>query len=178
MWAIYLVQKSCPATSLEQIKATLLVVTWICIAYIPNISCDRAFIGELAHWCNVGRISPMHLLDVVLDALSWWHLLLAWMWLRPRTLLHPVCHSQCNPHLPAGTNDEISDMLCPRTFFPKIWQEKNAKIKTHLKKVGIQKIQFRKRMWKADLCRWRQWSPFHLNCVLYKIMKWLILLLL
>lgn len=40
------------------------------VAYIPDISCDKAFVEELAHRCNEGQLSPMHLLDVVLDALS------------------------------------------------------------------------------------------------------------
>lgn len=39
-------------------------------AYIPDISRDKAFVDELAHRCNEGQLSPMHLLDVVLDALS------------------------------------------------------------------------------------------------------------
>ena len=40
------------------------------LAYIPDISCNRAFVEELAHRCNEEQLSPMHLLDVVLDALS------------------------------------------------------------------------------------------------------------
>ena len=40
------------------------------VAYIPDISCNRAFVEELAHRCNEEQLSPMHLLDVVLDALS------------------------------------------------------------------------------------------------------------
>ena len=40
------------------------------VAYIPDISCDRVFVEELAPRCNVGQLSPMHLLDMVLDALS------------------------------------------------------------------------------------------------------------
>ena|GEM_PF-5889042 len=39
-------------------------------ACIPDISCDKAFVDELAHRCNAGQLSPMHLLDVVLDSLS------------------------------------------------------------------------------------------------------------
>ena len=39
------------------------------LAYIPDISCNRAFVEELAHRCNEEQLSPMHLLDVVLDAL-------------------------------------------------------------------------------------------------------------
>ena len=38
--------------------------------YIPDISCDRGFVDELARRCNEGQLSPMHLLDAVLDALS------------------------------------------------------------------------------------------------------------
>lgn len=40
------------------------------VAYIPDISRDKVFVDELAHRCNEGQLSPMHLLDVVLDALS------------------------------------------------------------------------------------------------------------
>lgn len=40
------------------------------IAYIPDISCDRSFVDELAHRCSEGQLSPLHLIDVVLDALS------------------------------------------------------------------------------------------------------------
>lgn len=39
-------------------------------ACVPDISGDKAFVDELAHRCNEGQLSPMHLLDVVLDALS------------------------------------------------------------------------------------------------------------
>ena len=39
-------------------------------ACIPDISRDKAFVDELAHRCNEGQLSPMHLLDVVLDAIS------------------------------------------------------------------------------------------------------------
>lgn len=39
-------------------------------ACIPDISCNKAFVEELAHRCSEGQLSPMHLLDVVLDALS------------------------------------------------------------------------------------------------------------
>lgn len=38
-------------------------------AYIPDISCNKAFVDKLAQRCTDGRLSPMHLLDVVLDAL-------------------------------------------------------------------------------------------------------------
>ena len=39
------------------------------VAYIPNISCDRDFVVELAHRCTESQLSPMHLLDIVLDAM-------------------------------------------------------------------------------------------------------------
>jgi len=39
-------------------------------AYIPDISCNKAFVDDLAQRCTNGQLSPMHLLDVVLDALS------------------------------------------------------------------------------------------------------------
>lgn len=40
------------------------------IAYIPDISCNRTFVEDLAHRCNEEQLSPMRLFDVVLDALS------------------------------------------------------------------------------------------------------------
>ena len=39
-------------------------------ACIPDISRDKAFVDALAQRCTDGQLSPMHLLDVVLDALS------------------------------------------------------------------------------------------------------------
>ncbi|MFR2752687.1 MULTISPECIES: DUF6514 family protein [Oscillospiraceae] len=38
-------------------------------AYIPDISCNKDFVDTLAQRCARGQLSPMHLLDVVLDAL-------------------------------------------------------------------------------------------------------------
>lgn len=40
------------------------------VAFIPDISCNKAFVDELAQKCTKGQLSPMHLLEVVLDALS------------------------------------------------------------------------------------------------------------
>ena len=40
------------------------------VACVPDISCDSCFVEELAHRCNEGQLSPMHLIDVVLDALA------------------------------------------------------------------------------------------------------------
>lgn len=40
------------------------------VALIPDISCDKDFVEELAQRCTTGQLDPMHLLDVVLDALS------------------------------------------------------------------------------------------------------------
>ena len=37
---------------------------------LKNDTCDRGFVDELARRCNEGQLSPMHLLDAVLDALS------------------------------------------------------------------------------------------------------------
>lgn len=39
-------------------------------AYIPDISCDKSFVDALAQRCTIEQLSPTHLLDVVLDALS------------------------------------------------------------------------------------------------------------
>lgn len=38
-------------------------------ALIPDISCSRDFVEALAQQCTAGQLSPVHLLDVVLDAL-------------------------------------------------------------------------------------------------------------
>ena len=38
-------------------------------AYIPDISCDKSFVDSLALRCSRGQLDPIHLLDVVLDAL-------------------------------------------------------------------------------------------------------------
>ena len=40
------------------------------VALIPDISCNRDFVDSLAQRCDRGQLNPMHLLDVVLDALS------------------------------------------------------------------------------------------------------------
>lgn len=38
-------------------------------ACIPDISCNKDFVEGLAQRCTRGQLSPIHLLDVVLDAL-------------------------------------------------------------------------------------------------------------
>ena len=38
-------------------------------AYIPAISCDGAAVEQLMHRCARGQLSPVHLLDVVMDAI-------------------------------------------------------------------------------------------------------------
>lgn len=40
------------------------------VGYLPDISCDRRFVYELAYRCTVNQLSPIHLFDVVLDALG------------------------------------------------------------------------------------------------------------
>lgn len=37
---------------------------------IPSISYNRVFVDSLVQRCNRGQLDPIHLLDVVLDALS------------------------------------------------------------------------------------------------------------
>ena len=39
-------------------------------ALIPGISCDREFVLTLMERCERNQLSPIHLLDVVTDALS------------------------------------------------------------------------------------------------------------
>jgi len=40
------------------------------MAYISDVSADRAFVSGLAERCTDGRLSPIHLRDVVMDALG------------------------------------------------------------------------------------------------------------
>jgi len=39
-------------------------------AYVPDVSTDRAFVSGLAERCADGQLSPIHLRDVVMDALG------------------------------------------------------------------------------------------------------------
>lgn len=39
-------------------------------AYVPDISADRTFVSKLAERCMDGKLSPIHLRDVVMDALG------------------------------------------------------------------------------------------------------------
>lgn len=39
------------------------------IAFLPDISCDCRFVYDLAYRCTAKQLSPIHLLDVVSDAL-------------------------------------------------------------------------------------------------------------
>ena len=39
------------------------------IGYLPDISCDRRFVFDLAYRCTTKQVSPTHLFDVVSDAL-------------------------------------------------------------------------------------------------------------
>lgn len=39
-------------------------------ACIPDISPDKAFVDALAQRCAKGQLNPIHLMDVVLDAIS------------------------------------------------------------------------------------------------------------
>ena len=39
-------------------------------AYIPGISCDKAFVMQLMERCERNHLDPVHLLDVVMDAIS------------------------------------------------------------------------------------------------------------
>ena len=40
------------------------------VTLIPAVSCDRDFVDSLASVMTEGQLNPMHLFDVVLDALS------------------------------------------------------------------------------------------------------------
>ncbi|SFP78511.1 hypothetical protein SAMN05216343_11475 [Oscillibacter sp. PC13] len=44
--------------------------SWRAIAVVPDISCDKAFVAQLAEKCTRGQLSPIQMLDVVTDALS------------------------------------------------------------------------------------------------------------
>lgn len=39
-------------------------------AYVPDVSADWAFVSRLAERCTDGKLSPIHLRDVVMDALG------------------------------------------------------------------------------------------------------------
>ncbi len=39
-------------------------------AYVPDVSINRAFVSRLAKRCTDGKLSPIHLRDVVMDALG------------------------------------------------------------------------------------------------------------
>ena len=43
--------------------------TYTYTAYIPDISCNKGFVEALAQQCTREQLSPIHLIDVVLDAL-------------------------------------------------------------------------------------------------------------
>ena len=40
------------------------------VAFIPGISCDKEFVLRLLERCARNQLSPIHMLDVVMDALS------------------------------------------------------------------------------------------------------------
>ena len=44
--------------------------SWRAIAVVPDISCDEAFVVQLAERYTRGQLSPIQMLDVVADALS------------------------------------------------------------------------------------------------------------
>lgn len=39
-------------------------------ALMPGISCDREFVQQFAEHCKRNQLTPIHMLDVVMDALS------------------------------------------------------------------------------------------------------------
>ncbi len=43
---------------------------WECAAEVSDISCSMAFVRELAQRCTRMELAPMHLLDVVEDAIA------------------------------------------------------------------------------------------------------------
>ena len=44
-------------------------LSWDTVACIPAVSSDRQFVIDLIGQCARGQLSPVHLFDVVLDAL-------------------------------------------------------------------------------------------------------------
>lgn len=42
---------------------------WVPAACVPNISCRLPFVTQLAERCNRYQLSPVHLRDVVMDAI-------------------------------------------------------------------------------------------------------------
>lgn len=42
---------------------------WHTVAIVPDVSSNQAFVSQLADKCTKGQLSPIHLLDVIIDAL-------------------------------------------------------------------------------------------------------------
>lgn len=43
---------------------------WKSVAFVSDISCNREFVSNLAEKCSVGQLDPIHIYDVVIDAIS------------------------------------------------------------------------------------------------------------
>ena len=42
---------------------------WNTIAAVEDVSCDKRFLSVLAEKCTAGQLDPIHIFDVVLDAI-------------------------------------------------------------------------------------------------------------
>jgi hypothetical protein len=69
------VKMSCPTAVERDLSAYGIVAEerdgggWRQIAAVPDISCDETFVVELARKCTCGQLSPIQLLDVVVDSI-------------------------------------------------------------------------------------------------------------
>ncbi len=43
---------------------------WRTVAIVPDVSCSESFVSALAETCTQGKLSPIHMLDVVEDSIS------------------------------------------------------------------------------------------------------------
>lgn len=42
---------------------------WISVAHVPNVSTSQSLVSHLTKKCTRGQLDPIHLLDVILDAI-------------------------------------------------------------------------------------------------------------
>ena len=43
--------------------------SWKTVAVVEDVSCSKKFVTALANRCTAGQLDPIHILDVVLDAI-------------------------------------------------------------------------------------------------------------
>ena len=65
----YCTPENCSYTAYSIYAEELTSQGWVHALSIPDVSCDKGFAMQLAEQCTRIQLSPMHLLDVVLDML-------------------------------------------------------------------------------------------------------------